>query len=113
VSETIKQGAGEFRLDHRWSAGERYLLHFTGRGNLEVWNAETKRLLWQSGTSGAVKLAMQEDGNFVIYARDDKPLWASHTHGNPGAFLAVQEDGNVVIYSREFRSLWSTGTSGG
>jgi hypothetical protein len=56
---------------------------------------------------------MQEDGNFVIYARDDKPLWASHTHGNPGAFLAVQEDGNVVIYSREFRSLWSTGTSGG
>lgn len=56
---------------------------------------------------------MQEDGNFVIYAEGDKPLWASHTHGNPGAFLAVQEDGNVVIYSREFRSLWSTGTSGG
>jgi hypothetical protein len=93
--------------------GGKYLLHFTAHGNLELWNSESKRLLWQTGTAGAVKLAMQEDGNFVIYAEGDKPLWASHTHGNPGAFLAVQEDGNVVIYSRDFRPIWSTNTSGG
>lgn len=113
MPETIRHGAGEFGPDQRWDIVGKYLLHFTAAGNLELWNTEAARLLWQSGTSGAAKIAMQEDGNFVIYAEGDKPLWASHTHGNPGAFLAVQEDGNVVIYSREFRPIWSTNTGGG
>lgn len=113
MSQTIRHGAGEFGPDRGWSVGGKYLLHFTADGNLELWNTEAKYLLWQSGTSGAVKLAMQEDGNFVIYAEGDKPIWASHTHGNPGAFLEVQDDGNVVIYSHELHPIWSTNTSSG
>jgi hypothetical protein len=113
VSQTIRPGAGEYSPDRRWTVGGKYLLHFTARGNLELWNTETQRLLWQSETADAVKLAMQEDGNLVIYAEGEKPLWAAHTHGNSGAFLAVQEDGNLVIYSRDLHPLWSSNTSGG
>jgi outer membrane protein assembly factor BamB len=113
VSQTIRHGAaGEFGPDQRWTVGGKYVLHFTARGNLELWNTKAKRLIWQSETVEAVKLAMQDDGNLVIYGKGDKPLWASHTDGNPGAFLAMQEDGNLVIYSRDFRPIWSTDTSG-
>jgi len=55
---------------------------------------------------------MQEDGNLVIYSEDGKPLWASGTHGHPGAFLAVQDDGDAVIYSGDQKPLWATQTPG-
>ena len=58
MSQTIRHGAGEFSPDQRWNAGGKYLLHFTARGNLELWNTGAQRLLWQSETTDAVKLAM-------------------------------------------------------
>lgn len=57
-------------------------------------------------------MIMQDDGNLVIYDRDDAVLWASNTVGNPGAELRFQEDGNVVIYSEDGTPLWATGTDG-
>ncbi|NES87834.1 MAG: hypothetical protein F6K08_01750 [Okeania sp. SIO1H6] len=57
-------------------------------------------------------MAMQADGNLVIYADGGRVLWASNTHGNPGAFLAIQQDGNVVVYTNRGVPLWSTGTNG-
>ena len=53
---------------------------------------------------------MQEDGNFVVYDMEQNPpapLWATNTHGNPGAYLSVQGDGNLVIYSASDAVLWS------
>lgn len=96
-----------------WAAGK-YLLRFTGSGNLEVWNNGSRKLLWQSGTVGrnAAKLAMQVDGNLVIYDTGQKAIWASGTDNNPSAYLAMQEDGNLVIYSRDNRPLWNTATVG-
>jgi len=96
----------------RWVAAERYVLHFTSAGNLELWNSASRRLLWESGTAGrgAARLKMQDDGNLVIYDDLQQPLWDSGTAGNDRAVLAVQADGNVVIYSSDKRPLWHTAT---
>lgn len=87
--------------------------------------------------SGNYRFTLQYDGNLVLYAGPQQPLWAtmsfrpanaflamqqdgnlvlysgstavwaSHTEGNPGAWFVVQDDGNIVVYSRDGRGLWS------
>jgi hypothetical protein len=109
----IRLDPSEFLPGRKWSVN-RYALHFAGDGNLEVWNRISRRLVWQSGvkSAAAAKMAMQEDGNLVIYDHSAKPLWASGTNGHPNAYLALQEDGNLVIYSQDKRPLWHTATDG-
>ncbi|MFV0461070.1 MAG: putative Ig domain-containing protein, partial [Actinomycetales bacterium] len=58
-------------------------------------------------------LVMQFDGNAVVYAPDFKPIWDTHTAGNPGARLVMQGDGNLVVYSTQDRALWSSRTGTG
>ncbi|MFJ9362162.1 ricin-type beta-trefoil lectin domain protein [Streptomyces mirabilis] len=66
-----------------------------------------------SGTSlssGAVRLAMQADGNLVIYgAATGKSLWATNTSGNQGAYAQFGTDGNLHVYSSTGASLWTSG----
>lgn len=87
--------------------------------------------------SGNYRFTLQYDGNLVLYAgpqqplwatyifrpanaslimQDDgnlvlysgsQPLWASNTEGNPGAWFIVQDDGNIVVYSASGRALWA------
>ncbi|MBV8799754.1 MAG: hypothetical protein JO208_08110 [Alphaproteobacteria bacterium] len=99
-----------FKRGHKWNAGT-FNLCFSVVGNLELRENSSGRLIWESGTSGGAKLAMQADGNLVIYAVDDAPLWASNTEGNPGAVLRLQSDGALVIRSAEGHLLWSTGVT--
>jgi hypothetical protein len=96
--------AGEFKPGHQWTAGK-FSLSFSAAGNLELRDTSSAFLLWQSGTSGATKLAMQEDGNLVIY-QGYKPLWASGTDGNPNATLRFSTNGNIVICSASGKLLW-------
>jgi surface antigen len=109
-------------------------LRLENNGNLLV-TSPSDRVLWQTGAldhslfggeslSGAAsevlispnqqfQLAMQDDGNLVLYNDFGRALWASHTEGNPGAYLATQSsDGNVVIYSSSGQALWNAGTQG-
>jgi hypothetical protein len=88
--------------------------------------------LWQSHTGGHrdVHLAVQDDGNMVIYAQGH-PIWASHTvydtleaheqlhvHQNlvspNGRYRLVnQADGNLVIYDQSSRRpTWAAHTLG-
>jgi hypothetical protein len=68
-----------------------------------------------TATSSAV-LAMQPDGNLVIYpnATDARTqidaLWATTTDGHPGAVAFLQPDGNFVIYDIDGTVLWASGT---
>jgi hypothetical protein len=58
----------------------------------------------------AAEATMQQDGNFVVSDIQDGvaiPVFATHTDGNPGAYLRVQEDGNMVVYSASGAVLWS------
>ncbi|HEX3947220.1 MAG TPA: hypothetical protein VHW47_05920 [Acidimicrobiales bacterium] len=65
--------------------------------------------------SGSYELAMQTDGNLVVYfsyGGAASPLWDSGTEGNSGADAVVQTDGNLVVYSAAGTALWSSGTAG-
>ena len=55
---------------------------------------------------------MQNDGNFVVYASDGSPRWASGTHGALNARLVVHDDGNVAIYNASGAQIWATHTGG-
>lgn len=70
------------------------------------------RALWASNTvgRGAVRCAMQHDGNLVLYDADERAVWASNTEGNPGSRLDVQVDGNLVIYRADGVPIWATNT---
>lgn len=64
----------------------------------------------QSLIDGPYTMAMQTDGNFVLYANGNRALWQSHTYNNPGSDVVMQTDGNLVVYSPGGRALWQSGT---
>jgi hypothetical protein len=64
----------------------------------------------QSLIDGPYTMAMQTDGNFVLYANGNHALWQSHTYNNPGSDVAMQTDGNLVVYSPSGKALWQSGT---
>jgi hypothetical protein len=102
----FKIQASEFRPDTQWTVNTGQTLEFTSSGNLEL-RDQFGIVVWESRTAGrgADKLAIQADGNLVIYA-GARPLWATHTAKNPGAFLAILDSG-VAICSADGRHLWS------
>ena len=64
----------------------------------------------QSLIDGPYTMAMQTDGNFVLYANGNQALWQSHTYNNPGSDVVMQTDGNLVVYSHGGQALWQSGT---
>lgn len=56
--------------------------------------------VWASNTGGypGDYLAMQGDGNLVIYSAGGTALWQTGTFGYSGSFLALQDDENLVVY---------------
>jgi hypothetical protein len=106
-------GNGRWRLT---SKGKHASLRYQKDGNLVLYlhtpavNNGRKKHLWDSKTHGQAsnRCTMQEDGNLVIY-NGDRPVWASHTWGNPGAFLQLWE-GKLDIISAAGAALWSEGT---
>jgi hypothetical protein len=56
-------------------------------------------------------LAMQEDGNLVLYSLN-RPVWASNTDGKTVDGVVLQDDGNLVIYAPGLVPVWATGTDG-
>lgn len=98
--------ASEYGPDTHWTVETGHVLEFTAAGNLELAD-QFGIVIWESRTAGqgADKLAMQADGNLVIYC-GSRPLWATHTAQNPGAFLAIL-DGGLAVCSADGRHLWS------
>ena len=97
----------------------RCTLTMQGDGNL-VWMLHDNgqdRVLWDSGTARLKlrepKLAMQTDGNLVIYGRGPNgtygPQWATDTTAHRGAKLVCEIDGNLIMY-HDGKPVWVTGT---
>lgn len=62
--------------------------------------------------SGSHRLAMQDDGNLVLYnTANGAAVWNSGTNGNAGAYAVFQTDGNFVIYSVSGKPLWFSSTN--
>ena len=62
---------------------------------------------------GRFRFVMQGDGNLVLYAPGNVPLWASNTSGHTNVWDAVmQSDGNLVVYDAHGHALWASNTHG-
>jgi hypothetical protein len=66
----------------------------------------------QSLSSGRDALTMQGNGNLVLTAPGNTPLWSSHTSGNAGAQLVMAPGGNLAVVAPGGQTLWSAGTGG-
>lgn len=97
-----------------------YYLVVQADGNLVGYTSSDFRpenAFWSSATQGRgeapFQLKMQRDGNLVLYGADDKPIWASLTHGalNSGSRdrLVLQDDRNLVVY-RGRDARWASGS---
>jgi hypothetical protein len=65
--------------------------------------------------NGMYEAEMQGDGNFVIYAANRQPVWATGTNGKGTApyKLAMQADGSLVVVGGSGSSIWTTGVRAG
>ena len=61
---------------------------------------------------GQYTLAMQDDGNLVVYDDQGRPQWSSDTVGRGVVECVMQGDGNLVLKDGNGRSVWSTSTEG-
>jgi hypothetical protein len=86
------------------------ILRLQPDGNLVV-IAPGNRPIWCSDTYWSGSRAiMQTDGNFVIIAPDGKPVWSTNTFGHHGSELIVQADGNLVVVAPGTGPIWASGS---
>ncbi|MDX8053928.1 LysM peptidoglycan-binding domain-containing protein [Lentzea sp. BCCO 10_0798] len=88
-----------------------YMLTLQSDGNLVL--SENTGTVWASGTDGkgAVRAALQDDGNFVLYTSDDNAVWSTGTQGNEGARLVLQDDRNLVLFGGDGGAKWASNTN--
>ncbi|MFJ9785788.1 CHAP domain-containing protein [Amycolatopsis sp. NPDC101161] len=64
-------------------------------------------------TDGRYRLALQSDGNLVLYSPGYRALWASGTAGRSAHSLLMQADANLVLYGTGSQgALWSSNRTG-
>jgi RHS repeat-associated protein len=94
------------------SLNKRFMLVMQTAGNLVQYDlsySPAHAIFYNSttGTPGSY-LAMQGDGNLVIYTASGSAVWSTGSVTGTGSYmLQVQDPGNLVIY----RDIWETGTS--
>jgi exopolysaccharide biosynthesis protein len=109
----IESGSGLAQGTSVMSCDRRFTLSLAKNGNLTETETATGKILWnrRSDLTFAYVLAMQTDGNLVLYTPYETALWNAATAGNAGATLAIQDDGNLVVYSAAGKALWNSGTT--
>lgn len=80
-------------------------------GDVTVVNGPKTLRVDESVESTKEKLIMQNDGNLVLYNKDNQPLWATMTSGS-GLYAVFQYDGNLVVYNKDNQPVWATNTAG-
>jgi hypothetical protein len=120
----IGQGDGNFVLQYVDTSTLPYTSPTQNWSN-EVLNANGAGVNWvtywatntagnEIGESGPRnQLVMQADGNLVAYNIEGKPVFASNTPGNAGAFLRLQDDGNLTLTIQGGQIPWASNTSVG
>jgi hypothetical protein len=96
------------------SANKQYSAEMQTDGDFVIHTAN-RQAIWRTNTkskgTGPYKLAMQADGNLVIYAVSGA-TWASGIIKRTSPHtLIMQDDGNLVIYDRGNRAVWASGTN--
>lgn len=89
-----------------------FRLAFTQSGRLELFNGE--EVVWRSpervdDSQIPQSLDMQFDGNLVLYAKDEVPMWDSQTHNQgDGQIEGRLSDEGVFSVTRNGETVWST-----
>jgi hypothetical protein len=65
-----------------------------------------------TSADGTYRLAMQTDGNLVLYDGGGEALWSSRTAGKPVVQCAMQDDGNLVLDDQAGNAVWASGSAG-
>jgi hypothetical protein len=95
------------------SANGLVTLTMTTAGDL-VESVDGRGDVWSSGTRVPSSVArMQEDGNLVVIAPGNHPVWATATDRHPGSALELQDDGNVVVRGAGGGTEWASADHGG
>jgi RHS repeat-associated protein len=94
------------------SLNKRFMLVMQTAGNLVLYDLSFNpaHAIFFNSTTGVAGsyLAMQGDGNLVIYTSSGSPVWSTGSATGTGNYmLQVQDPGNLVIY----RDIWETSTS--
>lgn len=63
------------------------------------------------GRPGSTVLAMQTDGNLVLY-RDPQHIWSTQTYVR-GSYLTILANGNLKIIAPNSKTVWSSGPQPG
>lgn len=104
--DTLFAGQSLYAGDSLVSGNGLYEVAVQGDGNVVVYGSGVPR--WWTSTSGpGAELALQGDGNLVLYA-GGAPRWWTGTSGGD-ARLTMQGDGNLVLYIGG-RAAWSSAT---
>lgn len=122
--------AVQAQLQDKWYASDTWIrppvelhLRYLGQTHRAIWQSNCELVLasndeayWSTQTAQyhnhVCYLAMQFDGNLVIYGDDNKPLWASDSpQQNRGNYYAqLQTDSNLVIYNENGQAIWASNT---
>lgn len=101
-----------YRGQQLYSPNGKYRAILQPDGNFVLYSPN--RALWSSATCGkpVKSLAMQSDGNLVLYTENSQALWHSHTWTRGVSRLTMQDDGNLVVYNSSNVATWNTRTNG-
>lgn len=88
-------------------------------GSFEGCNfAMTQSPLWMATVNKTdvdddnVRLSMQDDGNLVLYGKDDKVIWATNTQGTPANAMEILNDGSLIVFEENSGKIWWSSTKG-
>ena len=74
-------------------------------GNLVVTNYKTKKVIWATNTKvPGSRVAIQLDGNVVVFSPDGRSQWASGTTGNIATLFTILADGRLGIRTKDVSS---------
>ncbi|MEU9040737.1 MULTISPECIES: hypothetical protein [unclassified Kitasatospora] len=90
-----------------YSPNGQIMLAMQGDGNVVLYRGTTPIWVAKGAIPNGNILVMQDDGNLVVYAADNTPLWASNTGGHPGAELVIYNEGAIAVQLNG-KALWSS-----
>jgi surface antigen len=108
---TITSTTSLYAGDKLVSANGQFRLAMQGDGNLVLYSYGNQVMMASLTFTAGSRLVLQGDGNLVIYTADDQPLWQTGTAGAGAAKLTLQDDGNLVLRKLNDTLLWASYTS--
>lgn len=107
---TLRSGERLFPGQQVSSPSGRARLLYQFDGNIVLYT--DRGAVWHSGTVGTAPgmVAMQGDGNLVLYNAAGQPTWASDTPGYDNAYLSLDDAGTLRVVSQHGVTLWWSST---